>query len=752
MPSFTFQGFAAGTPVDLSATQGAASDSGSVPTWGQAGSGVLSLSAVTAPRIVAPAGVWLDASGVSGFGVSGPGAGETYDPRYHEITYIWDTDDSGVWSSPVNLPTEWNDKSKATGPRVCHTFDVPGTYSPSVWAIDDAGNTGLDSVPAITVQDPDNVYTGASTIVFSNQGGETWAGAPSGAVQVTSISGLQSAIFSSSGPTRILFKRGQTIDDVYLNIQTKEIEYIGAWGTGARPILKAQKYVSAPASWMFSYLNNSNIEQIVVTDLDMRSTWKPHGEVGWHGHPFWFVGIARDNVHITIHNTSFDGFGAVFTGIADGRPGTVIVSNSDVNNWKDYGFFVHRNSNADFRHGWVGCCVAQNPASLHGTSYQTWEVDGNTHGPIRFEAIGQTYIGSTDLFSCTGWSQIMPDLAVQPCLRINTFSDYCDAFTANIERCVMEGGYHVINMAGENGGRLEYPGNYLLDKLVLIGTAKSASASNSGIFVLAAFGGTTIRNVYGVLPNVAHHHDLGNTSANAISFFQDNPSGGNEDEPVAVYNCTFLNLRDAANDPGFAWTATVHDSHFNNLTIENNVVHAPDLDTPVDADAPLLSGSMAVIAPRFAGSLVGPDPINGALGSSVGHNSHFAVGYPSGTNQAYWQAIEATDVLHHLTIGTSNYWADNGDFDVDFTQSSEVRIFNRTGSTWGSGGAFEVRLDQTSAFSVPSTLSNPSTIPLPRPDTGSAAINSGDVGRKAYDDLLGSVRPATGNERGALLE
>jgi len=81
-----------------------------------------------------------------------------------------------------------------------------------------------------------------------------------------------------------------------------------------------------------------------------------------------------------------------------------------------------------------------------------------------------------------------------------------------------------------------------------------------------------------------------------------------------------------------------------------------------------------------------------------------------------------------------------------------ITLTNRTGSTWSSGTTYAIRLDQTQHYVIPSTYANPSTIPLPRPDTGSAAIDDGDTGRKAYDDLLMNVRPATGNERGALLK
>jgi len=748
MPSFTFKGFATGSPVAISAAQGASSDGGSVTAWGQGGAGVINVSAILPPRIVAPAGVWLDATAVSGFNVAGPSNGDVYDPRYHEITHIWDTGDTGTWSAPENMPPAWNNKAVAYGPRVCHTFGTPGIYTPSVWGADTSGNSGGGDATAFTVLDPDDVYTGTDTICIALDA--SFAGAPAGCTQVTSIAALQSAINNSSGPTRVLFKRGEMYSDVYLNCRNDEVEYIGAWGSGARPVLYGQKYVNAPNKWMFNYTTNDGIEQITITGLDLRSHWRADGEVGYAGTPWWVWNIRRDNVHMTIHDCSFDGFDQVDLdiGAEQSRPGAIVMSDCFVTNWASYGCFSRRNSNqANFRVGWVGCRITQDVNALHGTNYQLNELVGNDHGPIRFEAIGQHYIGASDLFSNTGWSPLGPDQGVQPCVRINTYADDARGFSGNVERCVMEGGFHTINMSGENPGRVEHPGNYLFDKLVMIGSAKTAAAGGSGNFFHLSFGGTTIRNVLGVLPDVPHYHDTGNDSEHCISFAQDNSASGNADQPVAVYNCTFINLRTPANDPSFNWTATVNEINFTNLAVENNIVHAPGIDTPVNADGPLASDDLAGITLRYKGVLFGT-LIKGTTGS-VADDEFFSVAYPSGTDQAFWQGIEATDTLHLMWLSEAELAADNGDFDVDFTQSNEIRIYNRTGGTWS--GAYEIRLDRKSAYTFPTTYANPATIPLPRPDTGSNAIDGGDTGRKAYDDLMGSVRPPSGNERGALL-
>ncbi len=753
MPILTFKGFQTGPAVGISATQASATESGSVPSWGEpvTGNGVVTASAILPPRIVAPAGVWLTALGTSGFAAGAPSGGATYDPRYHEITYIWDTGDTGVWNALENTLSQWNDKSLMTGPRGAHVYDTPGTYTPTASGFEVAGESGQGSTASFEVLDPDDVYSGAATVCIALDGNFT--GAPSGAQQVTSLSGLQSAINNANTtPTRILFKRGETYDGVAMNCRNDEIEYIGAWGLGDRPILVGKTFVGGNDRYFFTYAGNDDIEQITCTDLEFRGDWDPVGEVGFDANmPFWMWGVESNNVVVTIHNCKFSGCDKIYLslGSSNDRPGTVIVADCEVTDWRDYGFFIHRNSNPAARVGIVGTKIAQNPNAVGGTNYQTWDLDGNQHGPIRFEDLGEFYCGASDLFSCTGWSYINDNQAPQACIRVNTYADDAKGAYLNVERCVLEGGTEIVNMAGENSGRVEEPGNYIFDRVIMVGCTKSAQASRGGCFVTASFGGTTIRNNYFYMPDVPHYQPTGNASENVISFHQHNPSPDNPDEPVAVYNCTFLNDRGTANDPSFEWhieggTA----SQFNNITIENNVRHAPGLDLPVTGDGPVATGSFPGISLRYAGVVEGINPITG--NTSVSNNSYFAIPYPSGTNQAFWQANAATDTRHVILIGGTKYYGGNGDIEADFSQSNEIRIYNRSGGTWS--GSYQLRLDRSSTIAADGTYATPTALPLPRPTTGSSALNSADVGFRAYDDLLGHVRPTTGNDRGAFLE
>ena len=135
--------------------------------------------------------------------------------------------------------------------------------------------------------------------------------------------------------------------------------------------------------------------------------------------------------------------------------------------------------------------------------------------------------------------------------------------------------------------------------------------------------------------------------------------------------------------------------------------------------------------------------------------------YPSGTNQAYWQGL--SDTNHTLKRGGLYYTADNGDLVVSF-DATTLTVTNTSGETWNSG-TWYLRLDRASQIpAMDTTYASPATIPLPRPDVGSGALNTGDGGRRPYDDFFGHVRPGlggvdhlgnqrpeTGNEQGAFL-
>ncbi|MCP4683114.1 MAG: PKD domain-containing protein, partial [Desulfobacterales bacterium] len=121
---------------------------------------------------------------------------------FHELFYSWDFGNptSDIWA------VSEKSKNKASGPITAHIFEIPGTYVVSLAVADSNGRVSTEQIE-ITVQDPDEIYSGDNTICFSDTTNNDFQGCPSGAVQIATddISTIKSAIASGK---RILLGRG----------------------------------------------------------------------------------------------------------------------------------------------------------------------------------------------------------------------------------------------------------------------------------------------------------------------------------------------------------------------------------------------------------------------------------------------------------------------------------------------------------------------------------------------------------------
>lgn len=239
------------------------------------------------------------------------------------------------------------------------------------------------------------------------------------------------------------------------------------------------------------------------------------------------------------------------------------------------------------------------------------------------------------------------------------------------------------------------------------------------------------------------------------------PDAENADGPMLVHNNTFLVLKDVANDDSSITFGDVAEagSEYTFRTVENNVVHAPNITTPINSDAPIdISTTISGATTRYEGVLFGFREVLGTLGSDVADSATFTVDYAnigdtasysggSATDQSYWQSNVGTD--HYLLIGSTYYSATDGDFSVSY-DASVVTITNNTGVTWANGTDYSLKLDRAAALpSIPSTYdSSGLNVPVTRPTSGSAAIGSA-TGLVSHSDLFGAVRGASPS-RGAV--
>ena len=692
----------------------------------------LRILAVSQPHPVAPAGIWLEAVDVTGFDVaSAPGA--AYDPSFHGITYRWRVIERPLapFTAPENMIPDWNDPNLAHGKQVAFFFPDPGRYRIEVEARDARGTTARSEI-GIDVADPDQVYAGPRTIAVSFDPAETWAGAPAGSQRAASPADLERALRVSREPARVRFRRGQIYGGIDLRIEGTQLGQLDAWGPGAAPVLRG---VDRP---LFQLHKRSKVTHLTIADLVFRGDWDPTTETGISTTSPFLWTQSPTPAHYAVWNCHFEGFDHIDVEVRD-LPSTMLFGNSTVTNWRNFGFLM-RSANARF--ALVGMCIAQHEEALHGGPKSGHL--SNTHGPVRVPDCARVYIGTSDFFSRTGWSGLAGELADQPCLRLNTTGAPGSAF--NLDRIVCEGGIHQINLKGSNPRTEENPGNYLIDRALFIGTAKTI-----GPFVAVDFGGLTMRNALGILPNAPRRHP--NRWQGALRTKMENPAPGNTEAPLALYSSTFLNLLEPENDTGKAWQLHGGGDAFRNATYENNILH----DAPRSNGGVVFDGTLPGIRPRFRGVRYNFRNQRGKLGSAIAPGQGLVIPYRDitrafpgmeeapATDQAYWQETEATDRWHMLAVRgvRSTLYAALGHIEVRFAPEGAI-VINRTKVTWKAGAKYELRLDRSSRLArADRRYGSPDSLPLPLPDPKAPAFQGATQGMVTRDDFFLRPRGAT---------
>jgi len=199
---------------------------------------------------VGPLPVFFSAIGTTQSGVDHP---------YHDLEYKWDfgANVTGNWAVDSTA------KRYATGPIQACVFPV-GTHTVTL-AVFNGLMQKVYTFATITADDPDVVFSGASTIVVATDG--VFTGKPTGATEVTS-SDFDSVINTSLAPnTRILFKRDQAFEtSTAAAFDTDGPWYVGAWSTGAKPTV-----TRTAGSVMFQIgANGSDLSDGRICDLDLQ--------------------------------------------------------------------------------------------------------------------------------------------------------------------------------------------------------------------------------------------------------------------------------------------------------------------------------------------------------------------------------------------------------------------------------------------------------------------------------------------------
>ncbi|MEM8801046.1 MAG: hypothetical protein AAGF55_00760 [Pseudomonadota bacterium] len=675
------------------------------------------------PARIAPTGIWFEAE-VDGFATTWAKGetGEVYDPTFHDIHYTWRilTPEPWAFDAPGNMIPDWNDATRAHGKKVSLFFPEPGRFTVEVIARDAEGTEARAEYP-VEIAPTDPQFPGEATLAVSFDPAETWKDAPDGALKIASVAELEAAIRRRGQPTRILFRRGQTFVLPTIRMGRAPLYHIDAWGAGRPPLIVPRPDNTRP---VFAIFAGTRISQFTLANLDMRGLWDATTETGLsNGLPFVWKTAQRKGYYV-VWGCRFSGFDMLDVRVKAGTESVVLLGNSTITNWRIHGVFFWGDA---ARLGLAGMQIAQHVNALHGGRLARPLV--NRGGPLRTVDGKQVYIGTCDFFSRTGWSGVAGETADQPCLRLNTRAQR-DVFY-NVDRVVCEGGLQIYNMAGATVTREEDPGNYLLDKALLIGTAKTI-----GPFIESQFGGTTCRNVIGILPNTARKHP--NPWNGSLRTGADVPQPGNLEAPVALYNSTFLDLR----GEGDSWKLHVlrrNKAGFQNQTLENNLVGEADLAVPIPG-----------VTPRYRGIRYGFQGIVGTLERAIPNGDALYLPYEfvrqntpadedtPATDQAYWQANAERDVFHAFVVGNAVHQAVLRQIRVAFTPEHVV-IQNTSGATWEAEARWALKLDRTSRLpAMDERFASPETLPLPYPKQNMPA-----TGLVAFDDFFGNPRGDT---------
>ncbi len=560
---------------------------------------------------MAPEAAYFRAT-VAGFDANDRSATSTaYDPSYHDLRYRWTVTRQGQGFTAratvklKNLPAAHDDTNTGYGKEFGHVFTDPGTYVISCEVRDRSGTTGSASTQ-ITVDDPASTAAGSATIVVAKDG--NFSGAPAGANQVTSWGAAYSALDALSGAGRILLKRGESyaigaerVDSGFGNF------YVGAWGSGSDPVLQ-----TSGTSDGFDVLG-SFTGDFVLTDVDLQGPWDSTTEAGSHPGKGIDVSASANSKYVLLNNCDLSGFSQSILSMKDANALTLTALHDTViTNWADYGIFQPENSNGILII--TASAIVQDENAMMGGDQMKNGIS-NQHGPLRIAGIGYVYVAASEFFSRNSWALQGGIANDQSCVRWNTGQDAGSHGT--FERCVFEGGDGPFSTARSNSNSIPANvTNLLLDKCLVIGTA-----TTSGLMGVQP-NGVTVRNCIFLKPNRPYFAGDFNYMIDA------EPAGGGSlsspNDPVKIYNNTFVNLLSAANTgnnldtlEGFA--------QFNSTAIANNVLAAPNWPAQQSED-PQLSfvTNMPVVGGSFDSRYLGVKYNNYGNGAQTSMDTSYA--------------------------------------------------------------------------------------------------------------------------------
>lgn len=517
----------------------------------------------------------------------------------HDIETKWAFGNAGNFSALTLSPIWGTDRNVAYGFGTGTIYDSDGSKTITVTSWDGGAQLTSTFASAITVNDPDTVFAGADTAVVS---GSDFAGKPTGASEFTSIAQAK-AHLSGRTNARLLLRADETFSgfDIGETGGSNRRLYIGAFGSGARPIINVTGTTITDRAIDINTGGkaSTNYEEIIIDGLDLRGPGDPTAS----SPPAIFTrGIlikqAGSLAHKTIWNCRFSGFGVNIEG--DGNTATergtlrLYVGDTRIDGWSDYGFFATNGGDILF----TGTSIKQ-PAGVR-------QGDGKdnrypNHGPFRCSrAEGLTVFANCDFQSTNDWlNQTTTNNTMQPIIRWRS-KEIADNPKLVLDRFRGEGGplRDHNQVADEGGATSGTPGRndpswVLMDRIFCLFYDHPRNPVSIGL------GGTTMRNAVLVVSNNNAWWGTGYRSNDSDFVYADTgpntASADNFTRRAELYSSALSDLRSdtyANNSTQSSSTrpwAGADLSRFSPNYVANNIEYSPSLTTGTTSPATNLS-------------------------------------------------------------------------------------------------------------------------------------------------------------------
>jgi len=574
--------------------------------------------------LIAPEAIFFQAS-VADAGVPMRDPARSYDPSFHDLTYVWDFGDAdGVAASDkvMNLPDRHNDLNRAYGKRVAHVFTRSGSFQVTCRLFDPEGRQIAENTLNVAVGDAARFYAGSRTILVDPDGN----GDPRhpNAQVARSLDQAMGALEALGAPGRVLMRRGRVFQQPRTLAVRRGVAgfHLGAFGDGPRPVLAAQRGASYEQNALIQVTGNY-AGDTVIEGIALQGLWDATTETGQQVTLVAGLQTQNKTYLMTDCTLSGAGIGVILSNVRPDTRSAMTIHNCDITAWGDYGLLMGR-ATTDQHLAIIGTAVHQHEEAMMGGG-STRDGQRNQHGPIRIAHGSTTYIACCDLFSRNGWSDTRGGIgADQPCLRWSTATRPTRS-AGVVERVAMEGGIAMVTVGNVLPDQPVYATNVLFDKCLLVGTARTRRVFD------IEYSGVTIRNCLIIRP------DTPMVSERWIGAFthrwDETALYPDRDWPVQIYSNTIVNLMSETTRNDAVLAVSTDIDEFPIFRDENNLHYAPNAPSQTIEDAQLLEEPMRTVGGTWRSRYRGVRHQDRGAGAQLQMDTRFAT--PDGAVRVY---------------------------------------------------------------------------------------------------------------------